>query len=93
MLRLLALIFALLAGPAFAAVTANSIITAQTPNRGKLQLSNGTLTGTVYTAGANGSKCFGMWAGSTDTSAQLLSITLVNTAISYYGTEIGRAHV
>lgn len=78
---------------AYAAVTANSIITAQTPNRGVVQFLQGTDVAltykTVYTAGANGSKCFGMWATNLDGSAShLLTVQIVNTAIKYGGAAV-----
>ena len=59
-----ALCTVLLASPAFAAVTANSVVTAQTPNRGVVQFLQGTDSAgtykTLYTAGTNGSICFGL---------------------------------
>jgi hypothetical protein len=97
--RLLALTFllALLAtlGPrdALAATTANSIITAQTPNRGIVQFLQGTDSSgnykTLYTAGANGSMCFGMWSTNNDASVtHLITVQIVNAAVKYGGMSI-----
>ena len=93
MRKILAL--ALIAGtlPAFAATTPNSIISAQVPNRGIVQFLQGTDTAgtykTLYTAGANGSKCFGMWSTNNDGSAtHLLTVQIVNSAVKYGGMSI-----
>jgi len=75
---------------AFAAVTPNSIVTAQTPSRGIVQFLQGTDTAgtykTLYTAGTNGSKCYGMLTNNNDGSAtHLVTVQLVNTAVKYGG--------
>lgn len=74
--------------PSQAAVTVNSIVTPQTPNRGVVQFlpaSTPTAYLTLYTAGANGSKCFSMWATSNDSAAHVLTVQLVNATIKYGG--------
>lgn len=73
----------------YAAVTPNSVITAQTPNRGILQFLPASTPGnygTVYTAGANGSRCNALWVDNNDASAtHIITCQLVNTAIKYGG--------
>lgn len=88
--RLFALIGLVLlaAWPACAAVTANSVVTAQTPNRGVVQFLQGTdVAGTyktLYTAGANGSKCQALWENNNDASAtHLVTVEIVNSAVKY----------
>lgn len=81
---------------AFAAVTANSIVTPQTPNRGLVQFLQGTDVAatykTLYTAGANGSKCNAMWSTNNDGSAtHLLTIQIVNGGVKYGGTAVTTA--
>lgn len=87
----LATLFAI--GQSFGAVTANSVVTPQTPNRGIVQFLQGTDTAgtykTLYTAGANGSKCFAMWSTNNDASAtHLITIQIVNSAVKYGGTAL-----
>ena len=55
----------------------------QKPSRGLLQLQNGTLSGTLYTGGSNGTKITGLLITSTDTSAQTVTVNIVNGGISY----------
>lgn len=93
------LVFALcgLISPAHAAVTANSAVTAQTPNRGIVQFLQGTDTAgtykTLYTAGANGSVCNALWETNNDPSAtHLVTVQIVNTAVKYGGTAVTTAH-
>jgi len=79
-----------LAAPAFAAVTPNSVVTAQTPNRGIVQFLQGTDSAgtykTLYTAGANGSKCMGMYTTNNDGSAtHLVTVQIVNATVKYGG--------
>lgn len=73
-------------GPAFATTTANSVITAQTPNRGVVQFLQGTDTAgtykTLYTAGSNGSKCFGLWETNNDASATHLVTVQISSSTS-----------
>jgi hypothetical protein len=89
----LAALIALPARDALPAVTANSIVTAQTPNRGIVQFLQGTDTAgtykTLYTAGANGSMCFGMWSTNNDAGAtHLITVQIVNSAVKYGGTAL-----
>jgi hypothetical protein len=86
----------IICGPAGATVTANSIVTAQTPNRGVVQFLQGTDTAgtykTLYTAGSNGSKCFGMFETNNDASAtHLITVQIVNGGKSYGGMAITTA--
>lgn len=85
--------------PAWAAVTANSLVSPQTPNRGIAQVLNA--TGAILIAANNASvansvvaytcattagaatKINAMWAGSTDTVARDVQILLVNTSKVY----------
>lgn len=88
-----ALALVLLAQAGDAAVTANSIVTAQTPTRGIVQFLQGTDAAgtykTLYTGGANGSRCFAMWSTNNDGSAtHLITVQLVNSAVKYGGMSI-----
>jgi len=76
-----------------AATTPNSAITAQTPNRGVVQFLQGTdVAGTyktLYTSGANGSKCNALWATNNDASAtHLLTVQIVNGGVKYGGNAV-----
>lgn len=76
-----------------AAVTPNSVITPQTPNRGIVQFLQGTDTAgvykTLYTAGVNGSKCVGMLANTNDaTNNHLTTVQLVNATVKYGGVAV-----
>ncbi len=76
-----------------AATTPNSIVTPQTPNRGIVQFLQGTDTAgtykTLYTAGANGSRCYSMVTTNTDTTAvHTLTIQVVNSTTKYGGASI-----
>lgn len=87
---------AMLSSVAFAAPTANSIITPQTPTRGIVQFLQGTDTAgtykTLYTAGSNGSRCNALWSTNNDPSAtHLLTVQIVNTAVKYGGVSITTA--
>lgn len=79
-------------GAAQSAVTANSVITPQTPNRGIVQFLQGTdVAGTyktLYTAGSNGSKCWGMYLTSDDATAHVITIQVTNGGIRYGGVAI-----
>lgn len=73
-----------------AATTPNSIVTAQTPNRGLVQFLQGTDSAgtykTIYTAGANGSIVKGLFATSNDGSAShLVTCQIVNGGVKYGG--------
>ena len=79
-----------LSSQAIAATTPNSLVTPQTPNRGIVQFLQGTDNAgtykTLYTAGANGSRCYGMLLNSNDTSTtHLVTVQIVNTAVKYGG--------
>lgn len=82
----------LLAASAFAATTPNSFVAPQTPNRGVLQFLQGTdVAGTyktLYTAGANGSRCYGGWITTNDATSHSITIQLVNSTIKYGGAVI-----
>ena len=83
----------MIVGVAQAATTPNSIITAQTPNRGVVQFLQGTDSAgtykTLYTAGTNGSKCFGLTTTNNDGSAtHLLTVQTVNATVKYGGVAI-----
>lgn len=74
--------------PGWAAVTANSIITAQTPNNFKQNFVQGTDAAgtfkTYYTAGANGSKCNAVMIATNDGTAQhVMTLEIVNGGTSY----------
>lgn len=80
----------LFAAAGHAATTPNSVITPQTPNRGIVQFLQGTDSAgtykTLYTGGANGSKCVGMWSTNNDASAtHLITVQIVNAAVKYGG--------
>ncbi len=81
---------------ALAATTPNSIVTPQTPNRGIVQFLQGTDTAgtykTLYTAGANGSRCYGMVMNNNDvTTTHLVTVQIVNTAVKYGGSALTTA--
>jgi hypothetical protein len=78
---------------ALAAVTPNNVITPQLPTRGVVQFLQGTdVAGTyktLYTAGANGSKCNGIWLTTNDSTAtHLITVEVTNAGIRYGGTAI-----
>lgn len=73
--------------------TPNSIVTPQTPNRGVVQFLQGTDSAgtykTIYTAGANGSKVYGLWSNNNDASAtHLITVQIVNAGVKYGGVAI-----
>ena len=79
-----------------ATTTPNSFVTPQVPNRGIVQFLQGTDTAgtykTLYTAGANGSRCYGMWETNNDASAtHLVTVQIVNGGIKYGGMAITSA--
>lgn len=77
---------------AFGAVTPNSFVAPQTPNRGIVQFLQGTDSAgtykTLYTSGSNGSRCYGMYITSNDPTAHLVTIQLVNGGVKYGGIAI-----
>lgn len=88
-----ALVFAVLVAlaaswPAFAAVTANSVVTAQTPNVGVQNFVQGTDAAdtdkTLYTGGTNGSKCWALVESNTDTTAtHLFTVSIKRSSTDY----------
>lgn len=92
MIRLVSALFSLwlALAPVQAAVTANSFVAPQTPNRGVVQFLQGADTAgtykTLYTAGANGSRCYGMWATNNDASVlHLITVQVVSSTVKYGG--------
>ncbi len=82
-----------LTAPAFGAVTANSVVTPQTPGRILCQFLQGTDTAgtykTCYTGGANGSKCSALWETNNDGSAtHLITAEIVNGGVNYGGVAV-----
>jgi|SRR6185312_14076149 len=94
MRKILPLVFFLgLIGAAHAAVTTNTAVLPQTPNRGIVQFLQGTDSAgtykTLYTAGSNGSICFGLSMSNNDGSAtHLVTVQLVNGGVKYGGTAL-----
>lgn len=87
---LLSFLFTLFAMPALAAVTPNSPVTAQTPNRGVVQFLQGTDSAgtykTLYTGGSNGSDVIGIYVTNNDASAtHLVTCEVVNSTVKYGG--------
>ena len=77
-----------LAPQALAAVTANSVITAQTPNNSKQNFVQGSDAAgtykTLYTAGGNGSKCNAVVVANNDASAtHVITLEVVNGGTGY----------
>lgn len=91
MFKRLLLIGLLLASiPAHAAVTPNSVVSAQTPNRGVVQFLQGTDTAgtykTLYTGGSSGSIVKAIVATSNDPSvAHVVTCQIVNSTVKYGG--------
>jgi hypothetical protein len=79
--KLLLAIGLLVVAPAFAAVSPNSFVTPQTPNRGAVSFVGGTdapfTYKTLYTAGANGSRCYGIFTSNTDSVTHVTYVELV----------------
>jgi hypothetical protein len=78
---------------ALAAVSPNSYVTPQTPNRGTVQFLQGTDSAgtykTIYTGGTNGSICKALWSTNNDASAtHLLTVQLVSSTVRYGGMAI-----
>lgn len=86
------LAFGFVATVAWAATTPNSYIAPQTPNRGIVQFLQGTdnagVYKTLYTSGSNGSRCYGMWMTSTDSTAHLVTVQINNASVKYGGTAV-----
>jgi hypothetical protein len=86
---LIGLLLLAVSSTSFAAVTANSVVTAQTPNNGKQNFVQGTDSAgtykTIYTAGSNGSKCNGITVANDDASAtHVMTFEIVNGGTSYH---------
>ena len=94
MQRILLALFvtALTAGFAEAAVTANSTVSPQLPKLGVVQFTSASSFGTystLYTAGADGSKCSAIVATTDDGSAaHVVTIQVVRSATKYGGTAV-----
>jgi hypothetical protein len=91
-LAILALAFALYCGAVFAATTPNSFVTPQTPNRGLVRFVQGTdapaVFKTLYTAGANGSRCYAMWLTSNDAVSHGIFVGVFNSGNQFGGISI-----
>jgi len=92
---LVSAVLLLVGRPAFAAVTANSIVSPQTPNAAVVQFLQGTDTAgtykTLYTGGSNGSICYGIGTSNTDAgvvAGHLLTIQVVRSGTKYGGTAL-----
>lgn len=75
---------------AFASTTPNSFVSPQTPNRGIVRFLQGTDSPgtfkTLYTSGANGSRCYGIWSFNNDPSAtHAMTVAIFNSATNYGG--------
>jgi hypothetical protein len=78
---------------ALAAVTGNNFVSPQTPNRGLVQFTQGIDTAgtfkTLYTAGANGSRCYGEWVSNNDsTTTHAVQTQIQSGAFSYVATSV-----
>jgi len=88
LLRIL-LALALSTSVAFGAVTPNNIVVPQALSRGVVQFTSSDVAGTyktLFTAGANGSRCNGMYSTTSDTTNHLLTLQVQNSGIKYGGT-------
>ena len=69
------------------AVTANSYVTPQTPNRGVVRFVGTTdavnTLKSLYVAGANGSKVFGAFAVNAGATAHPVSLAILNSTTTY----------
>lgn len=78
---------------AHATVTANSIVTAQTPNRGVVQFLTADAAGTykvLYTGGTNGSRCNAIWLTTNDTATHVVTVQFANQTTVISGITGGR---
>src|SRR5579862_325377 len=77
---------------AAAATTGNNFITAQTPTVGVVQFLQGTDSAgtykTIYTGATNGSKCYGGYITSNDSTSHLVTFQLVRSTVKYGGMAI-----
>lgn len=79
-----------------AATTPNSVVTAQTPNRGIVQFLQGTDSAgtykTLYTAGANGSIVKALFSNTNDASTgHTVTCQIVNSTVKYGGVSVNVA--
>jgi hypothetical protein len=87
--RFLALVTALgflaFGSPGWAAVTANSIVTTQTPKAYKAQITNasGTTAVNLVTPGTNGTKVISVICSNTDTSAYNVTFSVLRSSTTY----------
>lgn len=69
------------------AVTANNVVTPQTPNRGLVRFvgtTDATATlKTLYTAGTNGSDITGLWGVNAGATAHNVTLAIVNSSTTY----------
>jgi hypothetical protein len=83
MKKIIALVFVLISTQAFAATTPNSFVTPQAPNRGGVRFVQGIdapLTfKTLYTAGANGSRCYAVLSTNNDSATHPLVLAIFNS--------------
>lgn len=84
---ILALSLLFLSFPALAAVTANSVVTAQLPKNGAVQFTSSTTPGTyatLYTAGSNGSKISAIYVSHDDgTATHIITCGKFNSGTQY----------
>lgn len=93
MKKLFAFALVLWATSALAATTPNSFVTPQTPTRGVVRFLQGTdpagTAKTIYTAGANGSRCYGLFMSNSDGSAtHTVSSLLTNSTFTVFGASV-----
>jgi hypothetical protein len=76
---------AISSAPSWAIVTANSIVTAQTPRAYKAQITtaSGTLPVSLVAGGANGTKVISIICSNTDTSGYNLTFSVLRSSSSY----------
>jgi ABC-type glycerol-3-phosphate transport system substrate-binding protein len=78
----------LIAALTLGAVTPNSFVTPQTPNNGKVQFTSSSTAGTyvtLYTAGANGSRCNAIWETNDDSATHLIDVRIAVSSTNYGG--------
>jgi hypothetical protein len=80
-----ALVLLVSISPGWTAVTANSIVTTQTPRAYKAQItsSSGTTPVSLVTPGANGTKVVSIICSNTDTSAYNVTFAVVRSSATY----------
>lgn len=98
MLRKILVCVCLLAlAPAFGTTTPNSFVTPQTPNRGIANFVQGSdspgVYKVLYTAGANGSRCYAAWVANLDGVARQALLTLFSGSTPVGGVVIATVPV